>query len=34
MYSPRGPKSPEQSTGKASRADMCTDGQRRTSCVC
>ncbi|CAF1920156.1 unnamed protein product [Brassica napus] len=25
-HSPRGPKSPEQSTGRASRADMCTDG--------
>ncbi|CAG7870437.1 unnamed protein product, partial [Brassica rapa] len=55
-YSPRGPKSPEQSTGRASvlsprtsvlicvlmdsherpeqRADMCTDGQPQTSCVC
>ncbi|CAG7863348.1 unnamed protein product [Brassica rapa] len=53
---PRGPKSPKQSTGRASmqsprtnvltcvlmdshgrpdqRADMCTDGQPRTSCVC
>ncbi|CAG7863334.1 unnamed protein product [Brassica rapa] len=55
-YVPRGPKSPEQSTGRVSmlsprtnvlicvlmdshrpsdqRADMCTDGQPRTSCVC
>ncbi|CAG7875844.1 unnamed protein product [Brassica rapa] len=55
-YSPRWPKSSEQSTGRASvlsrmtsvlicvlidshgrpdqRADMCTDGQPRTSCVC
>ncbi|CAG7871030.1 unnamed protein product, partial [Brassica rapa] len=55
-YSPRGPKSPEQSTGRVSvlsprtnvlicvlmdshkrhdqRADMCTDGQPQTSCVC
>ncbi|CAG7870683.1 unnamed protein product [Brassica rapa] len=55
-YSPRGPKSPKQSTGRASvqsprtnvlicvlmdsherpdqRADMCTEGQPQTSCVC
>ncbi|CAG7870831.1 unnamed protein product, partial [Brassica rapa] len=26
LYSPRGPKSPEQSTGRDQRADMCTDG--------
>nr|VDC71450.1 unnamed protein product [Brassica rapa] len=45
--SPRGPKAPEQSTGRVSvlicvlmdshgrpRADICTDGQPRTSCVC
>ncbi|CAG7875853.1 unnamed protein product, partial [Brassica rapa] len=56
FYSPRGPKSPKQSTGRASvqsprtnvlicvlmdshecpdqRADMCTNGQPRMSCVC
>ncbi|CAG7863375.1 unnamed protein product [Brassica rapa] len=55
-YSPRGSKSPKQSTGRASvlsprtnvlicllmdshrrpdqRADMCTDGQPQTPCVC
>ncbi|CAG7870887.1 unnamed protein product [Brassica rapa] len=37
-YSPRGPKSPEQSKGRASMLILCvqtdTHGQPRTSCVC